>query len=549
MIYKISQNIFFKVFIALVAVGVLPVTISSFLIISIYQEQAYEMVRTFHEDNPERLAEELDLLNYSNEENTLLIYIVITISLIITLFAAVYLSKTFTLPLQQVTKASLLLGRGDLSIRLQTPREDEFGRLAEGFNQMAQALADIQSKLKKANAELENRVAERTAELTFSNNELRKTAEKIHESSRLRSEFLSNMSHELRTPLNAILGYSELLMDGIYGEMNIQQSESMDKIRKNSQMLLRLINDLLDMSRMEAGRMPVHAEPFDPVDLVEQTVSGVRPLFDKKNLDLLVYASTGLPEIRSDRNKVQQVLLNLLSNALKFTESGRVSISVEYDPANNSVAFSVTDTGIGIDNNNIDRIFDQFRQVDGSTARKYGGTGLGLSISKKIATVLDGRITVQSEEGKGSTFTLTVPVSYEEKGIEPTITKTAGGKLIVAIDDDSDVLKVLTDSLESEGYNVVACTDGDMGIRKIKELSPYAVTLDIMMPYRDGWSVLRELKSNPNTKDVPVIIVSIIDDRSRGYQLGVNDYIVKPFKRQDILASLQSLKPESRGQA
>jgi len=385
-------------------------------------------------------------------------------------------------------------------------------------------------------------VAERTAELTMMNNELRKTAEKIYESIRLKNEFLANVSHELRTPLNAILGYADLIHDGIYGAVSEQQTESLEKIRRNSQLLLKLINDILGISRLESGRMPVMAQEFNPSELIEDTLSSVRPLFDKKGLDLMVVKPDSVPLMRSDQDMIQQVLLNLLSNALKFTAKGRVALSLELNDDEKTISFKVTDTGIGIAPEFFDIIFDQFRQLDGSTARLYGGTGLGLSISRKIASILDGTIDVESKPDVGSSFTLSVPLIYGELGTFEALEGAdySKGRVVVAIDDDADALRLLSDNLESEGYSVVGCMDGDQGIRKVKELLPFAVTLDIMMPYRDGWSVLRELKSNPRTKDIPVVIVSIIDDRPRGYQLGVNDYIVKPINRRELLDALHS---------
>ena len=539
---KIRSSVYLKVFLALIIVGIVPMTISSILIIATYQDVTHEMISEFYHNDLDRFTDEHRNLARINNESTILVIITLCISLLITLFFTLFLTKAFTIPLIHVTKAVEMVGRGDFSIRIKTDRSDEFGRLADGFNNTTQALEDMRKKLIEGKSELERRVAERTAQLTLINNELRKTSEKIHESSRVKDEFLSNVSHELRTPLNAILGYSDLMLDGVYGQLSGQQIQSLDKIKKNSKMLLRLINDILDLSRMEEGHMPVLAEDFDVEELVGQTVEGVRALFLKKGLDIVVEYGDDLPRINNDRGKIQQILLNLLSNALKFTEKGRVVIVIKYNKNEGEVDFTVSDTGIGIDEKDIEVVFDQFRQLDGSMARKYGGTGLGLTISRKIATVIDGKLTVISEKGKGSSFKLSVPKTYGDfitrsRQLEKALVNK---RIIVSIDDDADTLKLLADNLTPEGFRVIGCRDGDKGIRKTKELLPFAITLDIMMPYRDGWNVLRELKSSHKTKDIPVIIVSIIDDKPKGYKLGAKDYLVKPINREALLKAIQN---------
>ena len=543
---KSSPSVFIKIFAALLITGVVPVSLTSLLVVTSYHEMTRSMIEHIYSDDHERLVSELEYINSLNTEHSILILIIICITLIITLFSAFYLSKNFTLPLHRVLQAVREIGRGNFSVRLQTVRKDEFGKLADGLNTMAGALEQAHDELHTANIELEQRVAERTAELTFMNNEIRKTAARFYESARLKGEFLANMSHELRTPLNAILGYTDLILDGIYGPLAKELKDSVEKIHKNSKMLLNLINDLLELSRIEAGRLPLDINDIDTTDLIEQVVPVVRPLFDKKGLSLSIEAKEKPPIIRSDVSKVRQVILNLLSNALKFTETGGVTISVNTSPENNEISFAIKDSGIGIPPENRDIIFEQFRQLDGSTSRKFGGTGLGLSISKKLASILEGKLIVDSIVGMGSTFTLTIPMDIEQdnKTKRKLEANFPSDKVIVAIDDDSDSLKVITDNLEYEGYNVVGCTDGEKGLERIKDLLPFAVTLDIMMPYRDGWSVLRELKSHPRTKDIPVVIISIIEDRPKGLQLGASDYLVKPIHRSDLAQVLNSFQEE-----
>lgn len=543
---KTSPSVFIKVLISLLIIGVVPVSLTSLLIVTSYHDMAKSMIERIYSENHTQMASELEFIKTLNEEHTILISIIICVTLIITLFLAVYLSKNFTLPLHRVLQVVREIGRGNLSVRLKTVRKDEFGKLVTGLNTMAGALDQAQKELRTANIDLEQRVAERTAELTFMNNEIRKTASKFYESARLKGEFLANMSHELRTPLNAILGYTDLMLDGIYGPLLKEQQESVEKIHKNSKMLMNLINDLLDLSRIEAGRMPLKVEKIDPGKLIEQVVPVVRPLFDKKGLSLSVELKGKPPIIKSDISNIRQIILNLLSNALKFTESGGVTIKVETIPEKEKISFAIEDTGMGIPSQSLDLIFEQFRQLDGSTARKFGGTGLGLSISKKLASILEGSLTVKSIVGEGSTFTLTIPINSEKKKtlVQSEDKNISRDKLIVAIDDDSDSLKVITDNLVHEGYHVIGCTDGELGLEKIKDLLPFAITLDIMMPYRDGWSVLRELKSHPRTKNIPVIIISIIEDRPKGLQLGAREYIVKPINRNELAQALTSFKEE-----
>jgi len=542
---KTGKSVYVKILIALLVAGVVPMTISSFLIATTYQEVANELINKFYQDDLQKVTSEKAYIEKVSNNSRILVVITLCISFLITIFFTIYITKAFTLPLVHMTRAVEILGRGDYSVRIKTERKDEFGRMALGFNDMAQALAQTRDELAQSNLQLEKRVAERTAELTLINNELRKTSEKIHESGRVKDEFLSNISHELRTPLNAILGYSDLLLDGVYGKMTTLQRQSLDKVKKNSKMLLRLINDILDLSRMEEGQMPVIVEEFDPVVLVNQTVEGVQPLFEKKGLDIVTEYGKDLQKISSDKGKIQQVLLNFMSNSLKFTEKGRVSIKIEQNIRDGTNSFIVKDTGCGIAKEDMDIVFDQFRQLDGSHARRHGGVGLGLAISKKIASVLDGEILLTSELNNGSSFTFKVPLIYGDfKAIKSKKRELGKGRpVVIAIDDDDDTLNLIKDSLEPEGYNVIGYQDIDKGIRKTKELLPFAVTLDIMMPYRDGWNVLRDLKSSPKTKNIPVIIVSIIDKRDKGYELGVKDYIVKPIDRKLLITALENISP------
>jgi signal transduction histidine kinase/ActR/RegA family two-component response regulator len=486
------------------------------------------------------------LLGHANQvhhDAFVLTGLLLLVSVILVVFAALYLSRSFSSPIKAMLTASAQMARGDLDVRLKAEQNDEFGELSEGFNNMARMLQQTQKHMEETNFHLERSVAERTAELTMANADLRASAAQILEANRLKSEFLANVSHELRTPLNAVLGYTDLLLDGIYGPLDEAKAESLRKVRRNSEALLRLINDILELSRVEAGRMAVTIETFDPADLATNSIASVRPLFDRKNLPLRAEIGRNLPRVEGDRGKVQQVLFNLLSNALKFTARGHVIVRVFPSEDRQTVYFEVTDTGEGIPEDKLHFIFDQFRQLDGSTTRRAGGTGLGLALCQRLAQLMGGAIHVRSEVGRGSSFTFSLPVTLNHEQAAPPVARrrvTGERRVVLAIDDDEEALNLLAANLEPAGYQVVRCRDGETGLRKVREIHPFAVTLDIMMPFRDGWSVLNELKSDATTANIPVIIVSIIDDRVRGFNLGVDAYMVKPINRAALLQSLDS---------
>ena len=542
---RLQIGIFTRIFLAFAGLALVPLLISAALISSVYQEMTDRLLTEIQRSSsPAVITQAMKQVSGVHQDTYLLLFFFLLISVVLVIFAALFLSRTFAGPLTSLLKATEYMAKGELDVRLKVDRDDEFGALAESFNVMARQLDEARKRLEQQNLQLEQHVAERTAELTMVNVELRESAEQVREANRLKSEFLANMSHELRTPLSAILGYTDLLLDGIYGEMEVQQHDSLKKVRSNSEALLRLINDILDLSRIEAGRMSVTIETFNPGDLVANAVASVRPLFDKKGLVLRAEVSRNLPQLEADRGKVQQVLYNLLSNALKYTGDGGATVRVYTAMDRGRVWFELADTGDGIEDGKLEEIFDQFRQIDGSTTRKKGGTGLGLALCKKLVNLLGGELEVESEIGKGSVFRFSIPVKAirrEDKLSEPRRSPRPGKKpVVLAIDDDEEILDLLSDSLEPAGYRVVRCRDADTGVRQVREINPYAVTLDIMMPIRDGWSVLQELKSDPETACVPVVIVSIIDDKERGFNMGVDDYMVKPINRSALIARLDS---------
>jgi DNA-binding response OmpR family regulator len=365
----------------------------------------------------------------------------------------------------------------------------------------------------------------------------------LEQLSRLKSEFLANMSHELRTPLNAILGYSSLLMDGIYGEVPAAQGAALQRVVVNSRNLLALINNILDFSKLNAGMMPLHIEEFDALEIAREVADTMQCLAEQKKLSLEVRGEGPLP-VRSDKTKVKQILINLAGNAIKFTETGSVVISAEALPGAAGLSLSVSDTGPGIAAADVPAVFQEFKQLDGAATRRFGGTGLGLSITKKLAELLGGSVAVESEPGRGSTFRVTL-----DRALLPEDPLDAGSaepgpalRTVLAIDDDPEVLRLLRDSLKGTGYGLVAAASGEEGLALARTRKPFVITLDVMMPHRDGWSVLQALKRDPELRDIPVIMASILENRALGFSLGVADYMVKPFDRATLLDKLKGVE-------
>ena len=393
---------------------------------------------------------------------------------------------------------------------------------------------------------LEAKVRERTRELEATNQELQQANLKIREADRLKSEFLANMSHELRSPMNAIIGFTRLVQRKSADVLPTKQRENLEKVEISANQLLGLINDILDLSKIEAGKMILSTSPFDLASLVGACFATVEPMVKTDRVRLVKEVPGNLPEVLSDQDKLKQIIINLLSNALKFTEEGEVKLSAVLEDSLLKIA--VSDTGIGIPFHALQYIFDEFRQVDGSSTRRYGGTGLGLSITKKLTHLLGGTIDVSSVEGEGSTFTVTIPlerredVPAEEVKTDQEVLVRAemrGKKVLLAIDDDPNVLILLRENLEEEGYYIVGALSGDEGVQKARDLQPFAITLDILMPHKDGWEVLNDLKADPATRHIPVIVLSIIDNRELGFSLCAFDYLMKPFDKATILSALQ----------
>ena len=377
-----------------------------------------------------------------------------------------------------------------------------------------------------------------------------------------KSVFLANMSHELRTPLNAILGYSEILAEDAQANGQAAALADLKRIQGAGRHLLDLINEVLDLSKIEAGKMKLLLETFQVGPLIEDVAGTVRPLVEKNGNRFEVRCPEGIGTLREDVTKVRQVLLNLLSNAAKFTEKGVVTLEVnrEWTAEEEWVVFTVSDTGIGMTPEQRERLFEPFVQADAATMRKYGGTGLGLAISRKYCQLMGGDIRVETTRGKGSVFTVRLPaevenVDGEASAVRPSpFRRSSSGaqkalfdsgiqpKRLLVIDDDPAACDLMVRLCGREGYQVLTARKGDEGLRLARELTPDVVVLDAVLPGRDGWDILRELKSDPDLARIPVVVVTISDERERALALGAAELLVKPVDRDRLVSVLRACR-------
>jgi PAS domain S-box-containing protein len=382
-------------------------------------------------------------------------------------------------------------------------------------------------------------------ELRRINAELEHARDAALEASRAKSQFLANMSHELRTPLNAIIGYSEMLAEEVEDLGQESFGADLGKIRSAGKHLLALINDVLDLSKIEAGAMKLYIEAFELRTAISGVVATLQPLIKEHGNTLEVNVPDKIGIMRADLTKLRQTLLNLLSNATKFTENGRVILGVEAIEVEGRpfYCFSITDSGIGMSREQVARLFRPFVQADASTTRRYGGTGLGLAISQRFCEMMGGRIEVESAEGKGSTFRVFLPQVVEEhKGQSsaslPVIDDGRDRPRVLVIDDDPIVQDIVGRALVRSGFEVDSATDGRDGLVRAQTEPPDAIVLDVMMPGLDGWGVLTTLKGDPTTADIPVVMLTILEQSDVGFALGAVDFLVKPVRTQRLAAVL-----------
>jgi len=388
--------------------------------------------------------------------------------------------------------------------------------------------------------------------------QLREAKEAAESASKVKSAFLANMSHELRTPLNAIIGYSEILMEDAADRGDAASIADLEKIDAAGKHLLHLINDILDLSKIEAGRMDVYLEQVPLVRLLDEVKTLVSPMMKKNENTFVLDCEAAIGSLRTDVTKLKQSLINLLSNAAKFTKKGTVTLRVRSDEAagQNSIRFDVIDSGIGMTDEQLGRLFQAFTQADSSTTRHFGGTGLGLTITKHFCTMLGGSIAVTSTPRQGSTFTIRLPLSEGEAA--PVLTGAAaaqsppeeavpGAVTVLIVDDDPAVHEVLSSTLSKEGYRLVHAYGGAEALEIMRREPPDIVTLDVMMPKVDGWSVLGIMKSEPELAPIPVIMLTIVDDRSLGFSLGASEFMTKPVDRTRLVALIRKLAPTGTG--
>ncbi len=475
-------------------------------------------------------------------------YLVVSAALIIlTAVGAFFLATRLTRSLRVLTSAAEEIGAGNLNAPIEITGTDEVARLAASLRTMAE-------QIKEDFATLEQKVAARTRDLTLTSEELARANEDLLRLSRMKSDFLAKMSHELRTPLNSIIGFSDLVLSGAFGQTTDKQKDALGRVVRNAKNLLQLINDILDLSKIEADRLTLKLGSVDLKVIVDSAVENLEFKAIEKKIALGADVDPAIPLLTSDEVRLLQILNNLLSNAVKFTHEGGVTLTARLVDGNR-VTIAVQDTGIGMDAKDLTNLFTEFYQADTSHTRRYEGTGLGLAITKRLVEAMGGTIRVESRVGEGSTFTVTLPLVTDGEKVEsitlPPAAKPAkiagpppvlvGKRRILIIDDDPEIHTLIMETLKGTGSEFLRATDGEEGLRLAREARPDLILLDVRMPNKNGWEVLHDLKANTITAGIPVVIMSSVDNKSLGFSLGATDYLVKPVNREGLFDTLARL--------
>ncbi len=478
---------------------------------------------------------------------------------LLTVIVTVVIIRSITKPLLELHRGTEKIGEGYLGYRVGTKAKDEIGQLSRAFDLMTANLQMSTTSIDSLNREIVERkqaeqvLEEKNQQFQAQSEELREKSRSLELASQAKSEFLSSMSHELRTPLNAVIGFSELMIDEVPGEVNEEQRQCLDDILSSGHHLLELINDVLDLSKVEAGKMEFRAEELELSEVIHEVTQTVSPLVNKAGNSLEIDIADELPLVYADKSRLRQVLLNLLSNAIKFTPKGG-NIGIEAHQEGDYCQVSVSDNGLGIKTEDLERVFEVFVQAETLTEKKQEGTGLGLPLTKQFVEKMGGKIWLESEYGKGSCFSFTIPLvgegkrqSQKEEEQEQRLSKVQQdllqkGKLVLVVDDDRKTRTLLRSWLETAGYNIAEASSGDEGISKARELQPTLIILDILMPGKDGWQVLQELKQLPETKEIPVIVSSVTKEEEMGFSLGAIDFFVKPVEKKRFLKRVDELE-------